>query len=106
MAKILSDTKTALARVVDPVARALVRVGISPDAVTVIGTLGIVVVAVGFAARGQLLIATILATFSAFTDMIDGSMARILGRTSRFGAFLDSTMDRVADGAIFACLAF
>jgi CDP-diacylglycerol--glycerol-3-phosphate 3-phosphatidyltransferase len=108
MAKILSgrSSRAGLARVLDPVARALLRAGISPDAVTIAGTVGVVVAAVGFAARGQLLIATVLATLSALTDLIDGAMARARGTTSRFGAFLDSTMDRVADGAIFASLAY
>jgi CDP-diacylglycerol--glycerol-3-phosphate 3-phosphatidyltransferase len=106
MAKILSGTKSGWAHIIDPVARALVRAGISPDAVTLAGTFGVIVAAVGFAARGQLLVATIIATLSAFTDMVDGAMARVRGRSSRFGALLDSTMDRVADGAIFAGLTY
>lgn len=107
MAKILSSgSRATLGRVIDPVARALLRAGISPNAVTLAGTAGVVIAAVAFAARGQLLIATIVATLSAFTDLIDGAMARLLGRASRFGALLDSTMDRVADGAIFAGLAW
>jgi CDP-diacylglycerol--glycerol-3-phosphate 3-phosphatidyltransferase len=57
-------------------------------------------------ARGQLLIGLIIVVLSALTDLIDGAMARARGKSSRFGAFLDSTMDRVADGAVFASLAF
>jgi CDP-diacylglycerol--glycerol-3-phosphate 3-phosphatidyltransferase len=106
MAKILSGSRAAWGRAIEPVARAFVRAGISPDAVTLAGTAGIIVAAVGFAARGQLLIATIIATVAAFTDLIDGTMARLRGRSSRYGALLDSTMDRVADGAIFASLTF
>src|SRR5262245_29376168 len=105
MAKILSGSRAAVGRVADPVARALLRVGITPDAITVAGTVGIVVASV-LAAFGYFLIATIIATFSAFTDILDGSMARARGTSSTFGAFLDSTMDRVADGAIFAGLAY
>ena len=86
-------------------ARGLLRVGITPDAVTVAGTVGILV-ASALAAFGHFLVATIIATLSAFTDILDGSMARARGTTSAFGAFLDSTMDRVADGAIFAALAY
>jgi CDP-diacylglycerol---glycerol-3-phosphate 3-phosphatidyltransferase len=106
MAKILSDSRAGLGRVVDPVARALLRVGISPDVVTVAGAIGVIVAAVGFAARGELLVATLIATVSALTDLLDGAMARARGTVSRYGALLDSTMDRVADGVIFAALAY
>jgi CDP-diacylglycerol--glycerol-3-phosphate 3-phosphatidyltransferase len=107
MAKIFSvSVRAGIARAVDPVARALLRAGISPDAVTVIGTLGVLVGALGFATRGYLVIATIIVTLSAFTDLVDGSMARQRGSGRRFGAFLDSTMDRVADGAVFGSVAY
>jgi CDP-diacylglycerol---glycerol-3-phosphate 3-phosphatidyltransferase len=106
MAKILSGSREGLGRLVDPLARALLRAGVSPDMVTLAGTAGVVVAAVAFAARGQLLVATLLATVCALTDILDGAMARIRGTAGRFGAFLDSTMDRVADGAIFASLAY
>jgi CDP-diacylglycerol---glycerol-3-phosphate 3-phosphatidyltransferase len=105
MAKILSGSRAAVGRVADPVARALLRAHVTPDAVTVAGTVG-VLIASGLAAFGHLLAATIIATFSALTDILDGSMARARGTASRFGAFLDSSMDRVADGAIFASLAY
>lgn len=103
MAKILSGSRAAVGRVVDPVARALLRAGVTPDTVTVVGAVGVVGSAVA-AAFGHLLPATIIATVAALTDLLDGSMARARGTSSRFGAFLDSTMDRVADGAIFAAL--
>jgi CDP-diacylglycerol--glycerol-3-phosphate 3-phosphatidyltransferase len=107
MAKILSVvTKPVVLRVVDPVARALLRAGVSPDVVTVLGTAGVVIAAVGLATRGHLVIAAIVIAACALTDMLDGSMARARGTASRFGALLDSTMDRVADGAIFASLAY
>jgi CDP-diacylglycerol--glycerol-3-phosphate 3-phosphatidyltransferase len=105
MAKILSGSRAAVGRVADPVARGLLRVGITPDMVTVAGTVGILGASL-LAALGHLLIATIVATFSALTDILDGAMARARGTSSTFGAFLDSTMDRVADGAIFAALAY
>jgi CDP-diacylglycerol--glycerol-3-phosphate 3-phosphatidyltransferase len=107
MAKIFSVvTKAGLSRVLDPVARALLRAGISPDAVTVIGTAGVIAASVGLAARGHLLIATFVITACALTDLIDGAMARARGTSSKFGALLDSTMDRVADGAVFSGLAY
>ena len=105
MAKILSGVRPAVGKVVDPVARALLRVGVTPDAITVAGTVGILVASV-LAANDFILIAVILATISALTDILDGAMARARGTSSRFGAFLDSSLDRVADGAIFASLAW
>jgi CDP-diacylglycerol--glycerol-3-phosphate 3-phosphatidyltransferase len=105
MAKILSGVRPAVGKVVDPVARALLRVGVTPDAITVAGTVGILVAAV-LAANDFILVAVILATISALTDILDGAMARARGTSSRFGAFLDSSLDRVADGAIFASLAW
>ena len=107
MAKILSVVSRAgVARAVDPVARALVRAGITPNAVTVLGTIGVLVGAIGFGARGHLIVGVIVVTLSCFTDMIDGAMARIKGVTNKFGALLDSSMDRVADAAIFGVVAY
>jgi CDP-diacylglycerol--glycerol-3-phosphate 3-phosphatidyltransferase len=107
MARIFSVvTKAGLSRVLDPVARALLRAGISPDTVTLIGTVGVIAASVGLAARGHLLIATFVITACALTDLVDGAMARARGTSSKFGALLDSTMDRVADGAVFGSLAY
>lgn len=107
MAKILSVVSRAgLARVLDPVARGLLRAGITPNAVTLTGTLGVCVGAIGFGARGYVFTATVIVTLSAFTDLIDGAMARARGGGGRFGALLDSTMDRLADGVIFASVAY
>lgn len=107
MAKIFHDVaRWATAGAVEPVARGLLRIGVSPDAVTIAGTLGVVAGAAVFAARGQLLLALLVVGACALTDLLDGTMARLRGSSSRFGALLDSTMDRVADGAIFGALAY
>jgi CDP-diacylglycerol--glycerol-3-phosphate 3-phosphatidyltransferase len=107
MAKILSVVSRAgLARIVDPVAGALLRVGVTPNAVTVLGTLGVLVGALGFATWGHLTIALVIITVSCLTDMVDGSMARRRGITNKFGGLLDSSMDRIADGAIFGAVAY
>ncbi|HEY8534461.1 MAG TPA: CDP-alcohol phosphatidyltransferase family protein [Micromonospora sp.] len=90
----------------EPIARRLLRAGISPNAVTVAGTIGVLIGALGFAARGHLIPAVIIIGVSSFTDMLDGTMARISGGTTKFGAFLDSSMDRVADAAIFGALTY
>ena len=92
-------------RVVAPVAHLLMRLGVSADAVTVVGTLGVCAGALVFFPRGELLTGVLVITAFVFSDLIDGYMARTQGTTSKFGAFLDSTLDRIGDGAIFGGLA-
>lgn len=87
-----------------PIARALLRWGVSPDLVTLVGTLGVAVGALVFYPQGELWWGTLFITAFVFTDLIDGTMARLSGRSSPWGAFLDSTMDRIGDGAIFGGL--
>lgn len=107
MAKIFRvSARAGVRRVVEPVARGLVSLGVSPNAVTVAGTVGVLIGAIGFGARGELITGLIIVTLSALTDLLDGTMARLRGGASRFGAFLDSSMDRVADGAIFGSVAY
>lgn len=97
--------RAAVTRILTPVARLLLRLGISPDAVTIIGTLGVCLGALVFFPRGQLLVGVLVITAFVFSDTIDGIMARQLDRSSRWGAFLDSTLDRLGDAAIFSGLA-
>ena len=92
-------------KVISPVAHLLIRLGVSPDAVTVVGTLGVVAGALVFFPQGKLLTGVLVITAFVFSDLLDGTMARLTGKSSPFGAFLDSTLDRVGDGAIFAGLA-
>lgn len=96
--------RPALGRLVDPVADALLRLRVPPDAVTVMGTLGVVVGALAFFPRGMFFVGTAVVFFFVLTDLVDGAMARQLGQTGPFGAWLDSTCDRVADAAIFTGL--
>ncbi|GGZ62589.1 CDP-alcohol phosphatidyltransferase [Streptomyces inusitatus] len=88
-------------RVLTPFAAFLLRRGVSPDAVTLIGTAGVMAGALVFFPRGEFFWGTIVITLFVFSDLIDGNMARQAGTSSPWGAFLDSTLDRVADGAIF-----
>jgi len=92
-------------KVFSPVARLFLRWGISPDAVTLVGTAGVCAGALIFFPRGQLLLGVIVITAFVFSDLIDGHMARLSGTSSAWGAFLDSTLDRFGDAAIFAGLA-
>jgi CDP-diacylglycerol--glycerol-3-phosphate 3-phosphatidyltransferase len=91
--------------VLHPVVRLFIRLGISPDAVTLVGTLGVSAGALIFFPQGELLIGVLFITAFVFSDLIDGRMARETGRVSKFGAFWDSTLDRIGDGAIFGGLA-
>lgn len=93
-------------RVTEPLGRWLVGRGVSPNAVTVVGTLGSVAAAVWFLPRDELFVGTLVIWFFVMFDLVDGAMARATGRGTPFGAVLDSTCDRVADGALFAALAW
>jgi CDP-diacylglycerol--glycerol-3-phosphate 3-phosphatidyltransferase len=88
-----------------PIARWLLRMGVSPDAITIVGTAGVVVGALVFYPLGQLFWGTVFITAFIFSDVIDGIMARMQNLGGRWGNFLDSTLDRLADGALFAGLA-
>jgi CDP-diacylglycerol--glycerol-3-phosphate 3-phosphatidyltransferase len=88
-----------------PVVDLLLRWNVSPNAVTLVGTLGVVAGALIFFPQGQLLIGVLVITAFVFSDIVDGAMARKSGKSSPFGAFLDSTLDRIGDAAIFGGLA-
>ncbi|HVQ19337.1 MAG TPA: CDP-alcohol phosphatidyltransferase family protein [Actinomycetes bacterium] len=101
-----SDSGRVVARrVLTPVASVLLRLKVSPDAVTVVGTVGTSVAALYFYPRGDFLVGTLVICLFVFSDSLDGTMARLAGRPSTWGAFLDSTLDRVADAAIFCGIA-
>ncbi len=93
-------------RVTLPLGRWLVGRGLSPDAVTIAGTVGSVSAAVWFLPRDQLIWGSLVITFFVLFDLVDGAMARVRGSHSPFGAVLDSACDRIADGALFAALAW
>jgi CDP-diacylglycerol--glycerol-3-phosphate 3-phosphatidyltransferase len=91
-------------KLLTPLARLFLRLGIRPDVVTIVGTLGVCVGALGFYPRHQFFWGTIIISVFALSDTLDGIMARLSGRSSKWGAYLDSTLDRVADSAIFGGL--
>ena len=100
-----SQLRPHVGRIADPVVNRLLAWHVTPNAVTLTGTVGVVAAAVGFFPQGRFLVGTLVITFFVLTDTIDGALARKLGITSPFGGWLDSTCDRVADGAIFGGLA-
>src|SRR3954471_22004844 len=92
-------------KVTEPVARRLAAWGVTPDALTIIGTFGVAGGALGFYPRGEFWVGTLVITAFVFSDMLDGAVARVAGTTGPWGAFLDSTLDRIGDGAVFGALA-
>jgi len=92
-------------RIFTPTAAFLVRRGVSPDVVTLIGTLGVVAGSLAFYPFGEFFWGTVVITCFVFSDLVDGTMARMTERSSRWGAWLDSTLDRVGDAAVFAGIA-
>ena len=97
--------RQAVSRVTDPIGRALLRIGLTPDMMTVLGTVITVVAAIVLFGNGYLFAGAMVCWAFVMLDMVDGAMARARGWSTRFGAVLDSTCDRIADGAIFGALA-
>lgn len=98
---ISSSLKPLVTKVINPVARLALRLGFTPNAVTFLGTLGLVISSLYFLPQGQLFEGTIAITFFSLSDLFDGAMARISqSGASRWGGFLDSTLDRISDAAI------
>jgi CDP-diacylglycerol---glycerol-3-phosphate 3-phosphatidyltransferase len=107
MAKIFNTSARAVfSYVINPTARFLLRIGVTPNAVTVAGTVGVLVGALVFGARGYLVAGALIVTFFALTDALDGTMARMRGGSGTFGALLDSSMDRIADAAVFGAVIY
>lgn len=100
-----SAFKPAVNRFIEPIARLAIRARITPNAVTVGGTLGTAAAAMYFYPRGDLFIGTLVIIFFALSDLFDGAIAR-LSKTgaSAWGGFLDSTCDRVTDSVILGSL--
>lgn len=98
---ISSTVKPAVTRLITPVASFALRIGITPNAVTWVGAIGVVVSALYFYPRGQLFVGTAVIFVFALSDLFDGTMARISkSGASKWGSFLDSTIDRITDSSI------
>ncbi|WP_182880330.1 MULTISPECIES: phosphatidylinositol phosphate synthase [unclassified Microbispora] len=100
----LNILRPAVTRVMTPLGRALARRGISPDVITTVGTLGVVASALVFYPSGHLFAGSAVITFFVLADALDGVLARMTGKGSTWGAFLDSTLDRLGDASIFSGL--
>ncbi|HEY8373524.1 MAG TPA: CDP-alcohol phosphatidyltransferase family protein [Pseudonocardiaceae bacterium] len=96
--------RASVSRVVDPVGAWLVRRGLTPNAITVVGTVGTVAAALWFFPRDELFLGALVVTAFVVFDLLDGAMARAGGGSTPFGAVLDASCDRIADGALFGAL--
>jgi CDP-diacylglycerol--glycerol-3-phosphate 3-phosphatidyltransferase len=101
----LNVLRPAIARLLTPVGQALGRTPVTPNALTITGTIGVSAGALALYPTGHLLAGTIVCTVFVFADMLDGALARVKGTSGAWGAFLDSTLDRVADASIFGGIA-
>jgi CDP-diacylglycerol--glycerol-3-phosphate 3-phosphatidyltransferase len=98
--------RASVSRVTDPVGAWLVKAGLTPNAMTVFGTVCTVVCALVFFPLNQLFVGSALVTVFVLFDLLDGSMARTSGRVTRFGTVLDASCDRIADGVLFGAMAW
>jgi CDP-diacylglycerol--glycerol-3-phosphate 3-phosphatidyltransferase len=97
-------TRAAYTRLSTPLAKVALRAGLTPDAVTIIGTAGSVLAALTLLSTGRLWWGALAVGFFVLADMLDGAMARERGYGTRLGAVLDATCDRISDGAVFCGL--
>ena len=101
----LNFLRPGLTRLLTPVGQALARTPVTPNAITITGTAGVVAGALWLFPTGHLFAGTMVCTGFVLADMLDGVLARVKGTSGAWGAFLDSTLDRIADAAVFAGLA-
>ncbi|MEY3103382.1 MAG: hypothetical protein RL673_77 [Actinomycetota bacterium] len=93
--------KAPVTAFITPICRALLRIGLSANAITVIGAAGVAFSSIYFFARGEFFLGTLLVSLFALSDLFDGTMARISKSDGTpWGALLDSTLDRISDAAI------
>ena len=100
----LNVLRPALSRLLTPVADALARTPVTPNALTITGTAGVTAGALWLFPTGHLFAGTCVCTGFVLTDMLDGMLARVKGTSGAWGGFLDSTLDRISDAAVFAGL--
>src|SRR2546426_7782381 len=97
--------KDGFVRLIGPLARLLITGGVHPNTITTVGTLVVVGSGVAFG-TGAIRLGGLLLLISGIFDLLDGQVARQGGKITTFGAFYDSTLDRVGEGAVFAGLLF
>ena len=100
-----NESRDRLRGVARPIALAMGRIGLTPNGITVIGFIGTCIAAIAAASQWWLAAGILVIAFGIF-DMFDGALARATGRASKFGAFLDSTLDRTGENLVLAGVAY
>lgn len=100
MKLITKPVERAFYSLTQPAVNALIRAGVRPNAITTVGMLFVVVSAAAYGV-GQVRLGGFLYLLSGIVDTLDGQVARSNAQVTKFGAFYDSTLDRVGDGATF-----
>ena len=97
-------TRAVVGNFVNPIANLMIKAGVSSNAITLIGTLGISISALLFFPTGNFFWGTLIILIFVLSDLLDGTVARLSGSVNPVGAFLDSTMDRITDAALFGSI--
>lgn len=98
--------KAPVTRVITPLCRGLLKAGVTPNFMSAVGGVGSSLSAIFLFGSGHFFAGSIITTLLVLFDLLDGTMARLSGSVSRWGALLDSTLDRISDVAIFGSMAF
>jgi CDP-diacylglycerol---glycerol-3-phosphate 3-phosphatidyltransferase len=97
--------RTITDRLLTPIARGLVRLGATANWMTFFG-LVLTLVGVGIIVSGRVFLGAVVVALSGIVDALDGGVARVRGTSGPFGAFYDSTVDRISDVAVFGAVAW
>ena len=96
----LEHLRDPFKKLIEPIAKALIAMGLTANAVTIIGAVGTIVAAIATGVTGHLFAGSVVLTILVLADSLDGSIAKLTTGGTEFGAFLDSTLDRIADWAV------
>ena len=101
-----NSLRAPVTRIITPVCRGLLRLGLSANAVSAMGAMGSSVSAIYFFSRGKFFLGVVITLIFVLSDALDGTMARLSDTGSKWGALLDSTLDRITDAAVLGSLAY
>lgn len=97
--------KSGVTRLITPLARVMIKMGVSANGITIVGAIGSWIASLYFFTRGEFFVGTLVIAFFLLSDLFDGTIARLTGSSgSRLGALLDSTLDRISDAMILIAL--
>ena len=97
--------KSGVTQLITPLARAMIRIGITANGITLVGAIGSWIASIVFFTRGNFFVGTLVIAFFLLSDLFDGTIARLTSSTgTRFGALLDSTLDRISDAVVIVAL--